>query len=129
MNFIDLYMVVLRVSRGPIGFTAPLSFKLLDSRPVESDMGADTIDFHDFRLFQKSCHGFEAWYSSCFRPNCRRVGFSCFSVETRKMRGEKLRRFVVVSPRGVPSVSFSWPFQLQVPLSFSCPWPPEKSVY
>ena len=94
----EFYMAVFGVGRGPIGLVAPLRFKWLDSQPVESDMGPLPINFHEFRLFQKSCHGFLARCLSCFRPKRPKVGFSSFGVGTKKMRDEKLRRFVVVSP-------------------------------
>ena len=108
----EFYMAVLGFRRGPIGFIAPLSFKWLGSQPVKSNMGPVLIDFHDFRLFPKSCHGFLTHYLSCFQPNRPKVGFSRFSVRTKKMRDEKLRRFVVVSPREVPSAPVSCPFKI-----------------
>ena len=117
-SIFDFYMAVWGVRSGPIGFIAPLSFKWLDSQPVKSDMGPVPIDFHGFRLFQKSCHGFLAWYLSCFRPNRPEVGFSSFLVGTKKMRDEKLRRFVVVSPREVPSLPVSCPFKILIFRSF-----------
>ena len=89
------------VGRCPIGFVAPRRFKTLDSQPGKCNMGPVSIDFHDFRLFRKRCHGFSTRYLSCFRPGRPNVGFSSFSVEIKKMRDEKLCRFVVVSPREV----------------------------
>ena len=50
----DFDVAVLRVGRGPMGLVAPLRFKWLDSQPEKSNMGPVPIDFHDFRLFQKS---------------------------------------------------------------------------
>ena len=108
----EFSMAVLGVGRVPIGLVAPLRFKWLDSQPDSSNMGPVSIDFHEFRQFQKSCHGFLARYLSCFRPNRPKVGFSSFLVGTKKMRDEKLRRFVVVSPREVPSLSVSCPFKI-----------------
>ena len=108
----EFYTAVLGFRRGPIGFIAPLSFKWLDSQPVKSNMGPVPIDFHDFRLSQKSCHGFLARYLSCFRPSRPKVGFFRFLVGTKKNRDEKLRRFVVVSPREVPYLSVSCPFKI-----------------
>ena len=64
-------------------------------------MGPVSTVFHDFRPFRKRCHGFLARYLSCFRPSRPKTLFSTFSVETKKMRDEKLCRFVVVSPREV----------------------------
>ena len=127
----EFSMAALGVGRVPIGLVAPLRFKWLDSQPDSSNMGPVSTDFHEFRQFQKSCHGFLARYLSCFRPNRPQNGFSSFSVGTKKMRDEKLRRFVVVSPREVPSLPVSCPFKIfyfsvifQGPFSFpvSGPW-------
>ena len=93
--------VVWGVGRCPVGFVAPWTFKTLDSQPGKCHMSPVSIDFHDFRLFRQRCQGFLAWYLSCFRPGRRKVHSSSFSVETEKMRDEKLCRFVVVSPREV----------------------------
>ena len=82
------FYVVVWVGSGPIGFVAPWRFKTLDSQPERSNMGPVPIDVHDFRVFQKSCHGFLARYLSCFQPNRPNVGFSSFSVGTKKMRGK-----------------------------------------
>ena len=114
----EFSMAVVGVRRGPIGFIAPLSFKWLDSHPVGSNMGPIPIDVHDFRLFHKHCHGFLVRYLPCFGPDRPNVGFSSFSVGTKKNRDEKLRRFVVVSPRGVPSLTVSGPFKIFVVLYF-----------
>ena len=89
------------VGRGPIGLVAPWRSKTLDSQPGKCNMGPVSIDVHDFQLFQKRCHGFLARYLWCFRPDRRKVVYSSFSVGTKKMRGQKLCRFVVVSPREV----------------------------
>ena len=114
----EFYMAVLGVGRVSIGLVAPWRFKILDSQPDSSNMGPVPIDFHDFRLLQKHCHGFMARCLSCFRPDRPKVGFSSFSVGTKKNRDEKLRRFVVVSPRGVPSLTVSGPFKILIFLSF-----------
>ena len=45
----ELYMAVLGVPSGPIGFAAPLGFKMLDSQPDSSNMGPVSTDFHEFR--------------------------------------------------------------------------------
>ena len=108
----ELYMPVLGFRRGPIGFIAPLSFKWLDSQPDSSNMGPVPTDFHDFLTFQKSQDGFLTRYLSCFRAGASKFAFSRFSVETKKNRDEKLRRFVVVSPREVPSLAISCPFKI-----------------
>ena len=102
----------LRIRRGPIGFIAPLSFKWLDSQPEKSNMGPVPTDFHDVLTFLKSQDGFLTWYLSCFRSGASKFTFSRFSVETKKNRDEKLRRFVVVSPREVPSLAVSCPFKI-----------------
>ena len=47
-----------------------------------------------------------------FGPGALKFVFSMFSVGTKKMRDEKSCRFVVVSPREVPSFGFSWPVQI-----------------
>ena len=107
----EFYMAVLGGGSGPIGFVAPLGFKMLDSQPDSSNMGPVWTDVHEFRQFQKSCHGFLARCLSCFRPDRPKVGFLSFLVGTKKMRDEKLRRFVVVSPREVASLPISWPFK------------------
>ena len=104
-------MVVLGVRRGPIGFVSPWRFKSLDSQPEKSNMGAVSIDFHDSRNFQKSGDDALARHLSCFRPGAPKKRFSSFSVGTEKMRDEKLRRFVVISPREVPSLTFSCRFE------------------
>ena len=129
------YIAVSDVGMGPIGLVAPLRFKTFDSQPVKSNMGPVPIDFHDFRLFQKSCHGFLTRYLSCFRPSRPKVGFSSFLVVTKKNRDEKLRRFVVVSPREVPSLPFSWPFKILNfryffrPIPVFLLWSSRKSVH
>ena len=108
----EFYMAVLGFRRGPIGFIAPLSFKWLDSQPGKSNTGPDPTDFHDFLSFQKSQDGFLTRYLSCFRAGASQFAFSRFSVETKKNHDEKLRRFVVVSPREVPSLAVSCPFKI-----------------
>ena len=100
------------VPSGPIGLVAPLSFKLFDSRPQTSNVGPFSIEAHNFRPFQNSCHGFLTRYLSHFRPVGPEFRFSRFSVGTKKMRDEKLRRFVVVSSREVPSLAVSCPFKI-----------------
>ena len=114
LSDLGIYMAVLGVPSGPIGFAAPLGFKMLDSQPDSSNMGPVWTDFHEFRQFQKSGHGFPACYLSCFRPNRPKVGFSSFVVETKKMRDEKLRRIVAVSPREVPSLLVSRLFKILI---------------
>ena len=114
----ESYMAVLGIHSGSIGLGAPLRFKTLDSQPDSPNMGPVPTDCHDFRLFQKSCHGFLARYLSCFRPNRPKVGFSSFLVGTKKMGDEKLRRFVVVSPREVPSLPVSLPFKIFICWAF-----------
>ena len=108
----EFYMAVLGFPRGPIGFIAPLSFKWLDSQPEKSNMGPVPTDVHDFLTFQKSQDGFLTQYLSCFRAGASRSAFSRFSVETKKNRDEKLRRFVVVSLREVPSLTVSCSFKI-----------------
>ena len=108
----EFYMAVLGFRRGPIGFIAPLSFKWLDSQPDKSNMGPVPTDFHDFLTFQKSQDGFLARYLSCFRAGASKFAFLRFSVGTKKNRDEKLCRFVVVSPREVPSLAVSCPFKI-----------------
>ena len=105
-------MVVLGVRRGPIGLVAALRFKILDSQPEKSNMGPVWTDFHNFEHFQKSCRGFPARYLPCFRPGAPKTILSSFLMGTKKMRGEKLCRFVVVSHREVPSLTISCPFKI-----------------
>ena len=69
-------MTVLGVHSGPIGFVAPLRFKILDSQPEQSNMGLIWIDFCEICDFQKSCVGFLIRYLSCFRPGCFRIRIS-----------------------------------------------------
>ena len=114
----EFYMSVLGFRRGPIAFIAPLSFKWLDSQPEKSNMGPVPTDFHDFLTFQKSQDGFLTRYLLCFRAGASKCAFSRFSVGTKKNRDEKLRRFVVVSPRGVPSLTVSGPFKILIFRSF-----------
>ena len=119
-------MPVLGVGSGPIGFAAPLGFKMLDSHPEKSNMGPVSTDFHDFGHFRKRCRGFLTWYLSCFGPGAPKTGFSSFLTRTKKMCDEKLCRFVVVSPREVPSLTTSCPFKIfnfrlfSKPSSFGC---------
>ena len=108
----EFYMPVLGVPSGPIGFVAALGFKILDSQPEKSNMGPVPTDVHDFLTFQKSQDGFLTRYLSCFRAGASKFAFSRCSVETKKNRDEKLRRFVVVSPREVPSLAVSCPFKI-----------------
>ena len=114
----EFYIAVLGFRRGPIGFIAPLTFKWLDSQPEKSNMGPVPIDVHDFLTFQKSQDGFLTRYLSCFRAGASKFAFSRFPVRTKKNRDEKLRRFVVVSPRGVPSLTVSGPFKILIFRSF-----------
>ena len=107
-------MAVLGVPSGPIGFVAPLTFKILDSQPEKSNMGPVWTDFHDFEHFQKSCRGFPARYLPCFRPGAPKTILSSFLMGTKKMRDEKLPRFVVVSPREVLYLPISCPFKILI---------------
>ena len=56
------------VTSGLIGFVASLRFKMLDSQPEKFNMGRVSIDVHDVRNFENSCHGFLTRYLSCVRP-------------------------------------------------------------
>jgi len=103
----EFYMAVFGVPSGPMALVAALRFKTTDSQPGSSNMGPVPTDVYDFRFFQKSCHGFLACYLSCFRSNRPKVGSFRLWVGTTKMRDEKLCRFVVVSPREVPDLTFS----------------------
>ena len=47
-----------------------------------------------------------------FGPDASKFAYFRFSVGIKKMRGEKLCRFVVVSPREVPYSTFSCPFKI-----------------
>ena len=47
-----------------------------------------------------------------WRPGNQKSWFSRFSVDIKKLLGEKLCRFVVVSPRRGPSFAFSCPFNI-----------------
>ena len=114
----EFYMAVLGVGRVSIGLVAPLRFKWLDSQPDTSNMGPVWTDFHDFEHFQKSCRGFLARYLQCFRPGAPKTGFSSFMTGTKKMRDEKLCRFVAESPREVPSFAFSCSFKIFIFRSF-----------
>ena len=105
-------MAVLGVGRGPTGLVARLRFKWLDSQLKWSNMGLIWIDLHDFYDFQKSCGGFRTGYYRIFGSCASTFAFSSFSVGIKKMRDEQLCRFVVVSPRGVPCLTFSWPFEM-----------------
>ena len=100
-------MAVLGGGRGSIGLIAPLTFKWLDSQPEWSNMSLIWIDFHDFYDFQKSCGGFRHCIYRVFGPGASESAFSIISVGSKKMRDEKLCRFVVVSAREVPSLPVS----------------------
>ena len=108
----EFYMAVLGVGMGPIGLVAPLRFKTLDSQPEKSNMGPVSTNFHDFETFEKSGDDSLARYLPCFRPGALRKQFPSVLVGTKKMRDEKLCRFVVVSPREVPYSTFSCPFKI-----------------
>ena len=129
----EIYMAVFGVWRGPRGFVTPLRFKWFDSQPDSSNMGPVPIDFYDFPTFQKSQDGFLTRYLSCFRAGASKFAFSRFSVGTKKNRDEKLRRFVVVSPREVPSLPLFMPIYdfrflviFESPSRFHVPVPPKK---
>ena len=104
----ESYMTVLGVRRGPNGLIASWP----DSQPGKSNMGPVLVDFRDFKIFRKSGDVSLARYLSCFRPGAPKHRFSTFSVGTKKMHGEKLCRFVVVSPREVPALTFSRPCKI-----------------
>ena len=74
----------------------PISMKYVIFRKV------DMASWHDFYRV--------------FCPGASKSAISMFAVGTKKMRDEKLCRFVVVSPREVPYSSFLWPFKI-----FNCP--------
>ena len=114
----EFYMAVWGVSSGPIGFVAASRVKWLDSQPEKSNMGPGWTDFHDFEHFQESGRGFLARYLPCFRSGAPKTGFASFLTGTKKMRDEKLCRFVVVSPREVPSLTISCPFKIFIFPSF-----------
>ena len=111
-------MAVLEIGMGPIGLEAPLRFKTLDSQPEKSNMVPVSIDFPDFLIFQKSQNDCLARYLSCFRAGASKSTFSSVLVGTEKLPGEKLCRFVVVSPRELPSLTFSCPFKILIFRSF-----------
>ena len=115
----EFYVAVWGVRSGPAGLLAALRFKTLDYQPDSSNMGPVWTDVHECCDFQKRSHGFLAWYLSCSRPGCFQIHISGFSVGTKKMRDEKLCRFVVVSPREVPSLPVSRPFKIFDVRSFS----------
>ena len=108
----EFYTAVLGVPSGPIGLVAPWRFKTLDSQPEKSNMGPCSIDVHDFSGFENSCHGFLTRYLSHFWPVDQEIEFSSFSIGNKKMRDQKLLRFVVVSPREIPSLPVSCQFKL-----------------
>ena len=108
----EFYMAVLGFRRGPIEFIAPLSLKWLDSQPEKSNMGPVPTDFYESLTFQKRQGGFLTLYLPCFRAGASEFAFSRFPVETKKNRDGKLRRFVVVSLREVPSLLVSCPFKI-----------------
>ena len=118
VGFFEFSIAVMGSRKGPIELVAPLRFKTLDSQPEKSNMASVPPEFYDFLTFQKSQDGFLTWYLSCFRAGASKFAFSRFSVGTKKNRDEKLRRFVVVSPREVPSLPISWPFKILMFLSF-----------
>ena len=115
---LDFYMAVLGVGSGPIGLVAPLRFKTLDSQLDTSNMDPFQTDVHDFEHFPNSYGGFLTRYLSCFRPGRSQNRFSRIWVGTKKMRDEKLCRFVVVSPREVRYLTFPCPFEFLDDRSF-----------
>ena len=110
----EFSMAILGVGRVLIGLVAPWRFKWLDSQPDSSNMGPVSTDFHEFCDFLKSWGGFLTGMYRVFGPGASEFTFSRFSVGTKKNRDEKLRRFVVVSPRGVPSLTVSGPFKILI---------------
>ena len=113
----------LGVPSGPIRLVAALRFKILDSQPDSSNMGPVSIDFHEIWDFLKSWGGFLTCIYRVFGPGASQFTFSRFPVGTKKNRDEKLRRFVVVSPRGVPSLTVSGPFTIFLVRPFFRPLP------
>ena len=119
-------MAVLGARRGPIGLVAALRFKILDSQPDSSNMGTVWIDVHVFHDFRKG--PMASWHGiyRVFSPGASKFAYVRFSVGIKKMRGEKLCRFVVVSPREVPYSIFSCPSKISnvrsflKALSFAC---------
>ena len=96
-------------------------------------MGPVPIDVHAFQTFSESYHGSLTCCLSCFGTCRRKIAFSSFQVGTKKNRDKKLRRFVVVSPREVPSLPASCPFKILIfsvvfwrSIPFLCLRPPEK---
>ena len=53
----EFYMPVWGLRRGPIGLVAPSRFKILDSQPDSSNMGAVSTDFVDFCDFLNGING------------------------------------------------------------------------
>ena len=72
------------VRRAPIGFAAPLGFKWLDSQPEKSNMDPFSIDFHNCRVFENSCHGCLTRYLSYFRPVGPNFEFRAFRSEPKR---------------------------------------------
>ena len=112
----------------PMGLVAPLRFKTLDSHPEKSNMGQASTEFSDFVIFQKSSDDSLTRYLYRFRHGAPKKRSSSFSVGTKKMCSEKLCRFVVVSPRELPSLTFSCPFKILVFRSFLKVPPPCLSL-
>ena len=87
---------------------------MLASQPEKSNMGPVQADFHDFVIFEKVI--MDLWPGICcvFGLVPSQDRFSRLWAGTKKMRDEKLCRFVVVSAREVPSLSFSCRFKIRI---------------
>ena len=103
-------MTVLGVHSGPIGFVAPLRFKILDSQPEKSNMGPVPTDFHDFCDFAKSCPGLLTRYLSCFRPRC----FQIHILELFGRNQKDARRKVMQIRGGITSRSAFFDFFVSI---------------
>ena len=44
----EFYIIVLGIVSGPIGFVVSFRFRMLDSRPIKSNMGPVPNDFDGF---------------------------------------------------------------------------------
>ena len=118
----ELYIQILGVRKGPMGFIAPWRFKALDSQPVKSNMGPASIDFHDFDFFGKVVMASWPGIYSAFGSGVQKYNFRLDRSEP-KSCATKICRFVVVSPREVHSSSFPCPFDILSFWYFSSSFP------
>ena len=103
----EFSMELLGAGSDPIGLVAPWRFKTHDSQLEKSNSNPVPFNVHICCDFQMSCQVFLTQNDRVFGPSASKFTFAMCSVGTQQLRDEKLRRFMVVSPREVPYLTFS----------------------